>query len=64
MKRGQVEPTVSEVLRAAGYTHRPSPRYGGKHDVFNAQGELVFTGDGAQAARWLRQQNQEKNHGK
>lgn len=46
-------PTVSELLHAAGYTHQPSTKYHGKHDVLNAAGEVVFTGDGAQAAAWL-----------
>jgi hypothetical protein len=49
------DPTVSELLLAAGYTHKPS-EYHGMHDVFDSTGRVVFTGDGAQAARWLREQ--------
>lgn len=48
------EPTCTEALLSLGMTHRPSKVHG-KQDVIDAVGRVVFTGDGAQAWRWLRE---------
>ena len=48
------EPTGTERLFAAGYTHEPSA-HGGPyaHDIIDARGTVVFTGTAHAAGEWL-----------
>ena len=55
MKPFNPEASLTDNLKANGYTHRPATKgFPGERDVVDSAGAVVFTGRYEDVARWLR----------
>jgi len=54
------ETTLTQTLALCGYTHRRNARTDitGCHDIFDARGDVVFTGRAGEVWAWLRESGQ------
>lgn len=54
------EPSLHDVLKARGYTHRPALNCGNTsaHDILDADGIEVFSGSAHEVWEWLRDEKE------